>query len=278
VVACSWIFGGYSLDWDEPTHYKLGPVSRRSCVWNRASEGDMIEGFLRGRGQSPAPPSNAEFEIPQPQRGSLWTVVWIICGGLVVVAGFGIHYYLSHKSFSITGHIFYKPEVEAQDGALERGAYIVPVQGATVIVYAHPLGSPEDFMKYYLAVDRLFPVDPRQYSNFGSLSPESRQGAMKHWQGEIDNWNWRRYDCRQVMDHAIKLPELARTYTDATGQFSLKLKQGVYSIFVSSYVPSFLMGYDGKLSPTTAYVFWQEQLKVPDEAKLVYAEPACSPR
>ena len=105
----------------------------------------------------------------------------------------------------------------------------------------------------------MFPVGPR-------------------WRDQVANWNQRLTDCWQAMSHKPNKPEeVARTYTDATGQFTLRLKPGAYYLYATSDVPSFVMDDEGKLSPVTGHAYWREQLDVAGETKLVSAEPLCSP-
>jgi hypothetical protein len=240
----------------------------------------MIEGFLRGKGRPPAPASDLDVEAPHPQARSRRTPVWISsCILIVIAAGFGLRYYLAHRSVLLTGELLYKPQVQSEDGFLVAATRVIPVEGAEVIVYVRPMVSFELMSQFFFSrsANRWYPFDPRESSDFANLSVEAQQNAMKEWQSHIANWNGRLLDCYQVTSHAARPEEIVRTYTDAKGQFSLKLRPGVYSLFASSEVPSFLMDDNGRLSAATAYVFWEEQLNVPAETKVVYAAPSCSP-
>jgi hypothetical protein len=248
----------------------------------------MIEGFLRGRGQPPAPDSDTNLEVVQPQARSQphWNVVWIISSSLVIIAaGFGLRYYLSHRSFLVTGEILYRPEVQTEDGTLQTATQVIPVQGAEVIVYGVGRAYREEFLPDLLRyTDKeikdsmpAYIFDPRRSPNFESLAPEAQDRALKEWDVSVNNWNERLHLCYEAVSQARKPESVASTYTDARGQFTLKLKQGTYMLFASGEVPSFLIEDHGRLSPTSGYAWWQEQLKVAGNTNIVTAQPACAP-
>jgi hypothetical protein len=259
----------------------------------------MIEGFLRGRGRPPVPPSDLEVEAPHPQARSRRTLVWITFGILIVIAaGFGLRYYLTHREFLVSGQVLYKI-----------GTQVRPVPAARIGVWLYPSGPDRDAHiqdplyglvhdpAYGLLRDRqailnfgreMFQAekeDQKEHPEWAKFNPYGANLAPLHLTPlesiTGDDWweNERLTNCEYADEkfyESVGQQESVHTSTDMTGSFNLRLKPGVYAIVASSQVRTIVNDNSDYPRPATA-AFWIERVTVAGDTKIVLANADCSP-